>query len=44
MIIDKLQRVNQTRVFEYASDQIRELIKDGQLKPGDKASHRAGAL
>jgi GntR family transcriptional repressor for pyruvate dehydrogenase complex len=36
MIIDKLQRVNQTRVFEYASDQIRELIKDGQLKPGEK--------
>ena len=36
MIIDKLQRVNQTRVFEYASDQIRELIKEGQLQPGEK--------
>jgi GntR family transcriptional repressor for pyruvate dehydrogenase complex len=36
MVIDKLQRVNQTRIFEYASDQIRQLIQDGQLKPGEK--------
>lgn len=36
MVIDKLKKVNQTRVFEYASDQIRKLIKEGQLKAGEK--------
>jgi GntR family transcriptional repressor for pyruvate dehydrogenase complex len=36
VVREKLQKVNQIRTFEHASDQIRTLIKNRQILPGEK--------